>query len=123
MIDLTQLLIAVCVVVGCFYIGRKVFQFDDATEDRRKAAGVIASLLDRLGLPRLAEIFRNYSVGDYSGFIASMVELGKLVLKGEAVVMAELDTLFDRLLEHKLADPKFVTYLQTRIDAVTEEVA
>ena len=84
-ISATQLLIAILVAVGCFWIGRKLFDFDTAIEAHRKAAGVIASVLERYGMRRLAGIFRDFSVGDNSGWINALIDLGKELRSGGLV--------------------------------------
>src|SRR3989304_1437219 len=98
MFSATQLLLAVFIAIACFLVGKWGFKWDDKIEDRRKAAGIIAGVLDRYGLSRLAEVFRNYSVGDYSGFISCLSELAKLFSQHENPLVQELDTIFDRVL-------------------------
>jgi hypothetical protein len=123
MISLTQLVLLAFVVVACYIIGTVGFKWDDKIEDRRKAAGIIAGVLDRYGLKRLAEVFRCYSVGDYSGFIAEMAELAKTFLQSEDAVVKELDTIFDRVLTVKLANPESRAYLRARLSESEQVIA
>lgn len=117
MISAMQLLIAVLVIIGCYWLGTVGFKFDTSVEVRRKAAGVIAGVLQRYGLVRLSQIFLCYSCGDYSGFFDGLLALAKDFLQGEAAVVAELDEVFHRVFENKLADVKERAYLQSRLDA------
>jgi hypothetical protein len=118
MISALQLLIAVLVVGGCYLLGKWGFKFDTGVEIRREAAGAIAGVLESFGFKRLAEIFRKYSTGDYSGFINCMIDFGKLVLSGEEAFVKELDGAFDRMLDAKLANPVTLAYVKSKVDAV-----
>ena len=119
MISAMQLLILVLVVGGCYLLGKWGFKFDTGVEQRREAAGVIAGVLERFGFKRLAEIFRKYSTGDYSGFINCMIDFGKAVLSGEEVFVKELDAAFERMLDAKLANPVTLAWVKSKVDAAT----
>jgi hypothetical protein len=123
MISAMQLLILVLVVVGCYFLGSWGFKFDTGVEERRRAAGVIAGVLSRFGFTKLAEIFLNYSVGDYSGFINCMIDFAKAVLSGEEAFVKELDGAFDRMLDAKLANPVTLAYIKSKVDAATSGMA
>lgn len=96
------LLIAVAVLAVAALAGKKLFAIDTKIEDRRRAAAKLAATLKNLGLVKIPDLLIDYSVGDYSGMSAHVVETARLFLDGEEAVLKEFAKVFDRVLDAKL---------------------
>lgn len=123
-ISLWSLFVLAVICVCSLLAGIGIYAFNTGVEHRRTAAGIIATTLAQFGLLKLAEIFRLYSVGDYSGFIIAMIDLSEEVFASPAAFLTELQGAFDHVLKSKLANPKELAYLKTQIaDAEAGKVA
>lgn len=112
-------IIAVCCVCG-YFAAQWLFKKDTEVEERRRAAGRLASSLREMGFRELPEFFIDYSVGDYSGMCYKLKQLSEKMFAGEKAVMAELDTVFDKLLEIKLNTPEGRSQVKAKFDEATK---
>lgn len=99
----TILAIVGLAVVG-FYAGQFLFKQDTEVENRRRAAIKISSSMKEHGLEKVAAFLEDYSVGDYSGMVKKMKDLGA-ILADPAMADLEFDKVFTKLLDVKLNDP------------------
>jgi hypothetical protein len=118
MISWMTILFAVALYFIGNSVGKWLFKENTLVEQRRTAAGIVASVLERFGLKKIAAIFRDYSTGNYSGFFNGLIRLSeRLSTEGEDALIADLTEAFNRMLEQMLLDPKERAYLQGRLDA------
>jgi hypothetical protein len=92
----------VCVPLLGFFVGKWLLQKDTEKENRRKAANRMASALRNVGLKRMPELLECYAVGDWSGIAKQVQTVGEMLMQGENVVLAEVDTVFMSVLSAKL---------------------
>lgn len=111
---LQAVLLLVVPILG-YYSVKYGLSKDQNQEDRRRGAAKMASTLRSYGLTVTADLLIDYSVGDYSGMGQKFAALGKLAVSGEEVVLAELEKVFDRILEIKLSTPEGVSALQKKM--------
>lgn len=104
-------------IVGIMFgIGWMLFSADDRVEERRRRAGDVARTLSSLGFKKLPLIFADYSIGDYSGMLRGIHELHDILID-PAQRQAELEKVFQLLIEEKLKDPDKLKVLQKLVDA------
>ncbi len=93
------------VVIGMFFAGKLMFRADTRVEERRRSAAKLSGTLREVGLTRIPSVLDDYAVGDYSGMVRGIRELGD-DLKDPDKRSAEFERLFRLTLEHKLKDPE-----------------
>lgn len=112
MIDLNMLVIPGLIGVAAFFAAKFLLKKDDEVERRREAAIDLAAEFKNYGLEISADMLKKYAVGDYSGMAHIIGDAVRLLMKGQDVVVKELDTVFKRVLEKKMASDEgraFVT--------------
>jgi len=92
-----------------------LFQKDTEVENRRRAAGLLATKLSNYGLKRVPALLICYSVGDYSGLFEGVREIFKLFLEDEDALMKELDGVFESVLAVKLNTEQGRAYLAAKL--------
>jgi hypothetical protein len=117
-----EIVLAVIVACGLGYAGVKwLYKKDTEIENRRREAVKIAGTLESLGLPRLADFFADYSVGDYSGMAEHIKNLAVALASGEKAIVQEFELIFSRCLAAKLENEEGRAFIAARLaDAVTE---
>jgi hypothetical protein len=88
--------------MASYLIGKWAFGKDTEVENRRRAAAQLAAKLTEMGLKQTPAFLIDYSVGDYSGMAMKIKQLADLFLHGESAVVAELDSVFNNVLNAKL---------------------
>lgn len=117
-----EIVLAVIVFLGLGYSGVKwLYKKDTEIENRRREAVKIAGVLESLGCPRLADLFADYSVGDYSGMGEHIKNLFQILTSGQAGIIQEFELVFSRCLEAKLGNTEGRAFIAARLaDAVTD---
>ena len=110
-----QVLLSLAVPVLSFYTLKYALSKDQNQEDRRRGAAKMAATLRAYGLEITADLLIDYSVGDYSGMAQKFAALGELAASGEGAVIAELEKVFERILERKLTTSEGVSALQKKL--------
>jgi len=101
-VSLLQVIVLALVAVLAWLSAKWLFQKDTVVEDRRRGAAKLAAALTAYGLSKIPAFLIDYSVGDYSGMAEKMKSLADLFLSGEQSVIAEFDTVFEKVLAAKL---------------------
>ena len=83
-------------------------------ERRRKHALELARLMTAWGLDWFAEGYEMYAVGDYSGLAYKVSEIVKAV-RSDAAMVARLDGVFWKLLDHYRDDAAKVAEIRKRL--------
>lgn len=107
-------ILAVIGIVG-YFIARWLFQKDTEIENRRRGAAKLAGVLSAKGLKKVPDFLIDYSVGDYSGMGTHIKQLADLFLDGEDAVLKEFETVFENLLNAKLATPTGRAYVASKL--------
>ena len=110
-----QVLLSLAVPVLGYYAVKYGPSKDQNQEDRRRGAAKMAATLKAYGLEVTGDLLIDYSVGDYSGMAQKFAALGKLAASGEGAVIAELEKVFEKILERKLMTPEGVSALQKKL--------
>ena len=122
-INLTQILILAAIGVVTWLAVKYGVKFDSNVEMRRRAAFDLAGKLRELGLMRIPDFLGDYAVGDYSGMLRKIADVGRTFLQGEEAVMAEFSKVFERLLTTKLQTVEGRLYVKTKIEEAEKRLA
>ena len=126
-INLVQILILAAIAVVSWLAAKYGVKwgvnFDSGVELRRRGAFDLAAKLRELGLVQIPDFLADYAVGDYSGMVGKMANLGRTFLQGEDTVMAEFAKVFDRLLSKKLETAEGRLYVKAKMDEVEKRLA
>ncbi len=99
-----------------------IYKKDEAREERRRGAAVMAMKLSELGLKKVPAFLIDYSVGDYSAMAAKLKDVGTTFLAGESQVIEEFGKIFENVLEAKLKSETGRAYIAAKLsDAVHPE--
>ena len=108
----------------CSWLAAKwLFKKDTEVENRRREAGQLAATLKEMGFQDLPEFFIDYAVGDYSGMAYKLGAVAKKLAGGEKAVLAELETVFTKLLAIKLNSPEGRVLVAARLAEVEKQFA
>jgi len=102
MLSLNTLVILGLICVVGFLGSKWLFKKDTEIENRRRGAAKLAASLKAYGLEKIPDFLIDYSVGDYSGMAMKIQQLAEMFIAGEAVVIAEFDAVYERVLAEKL---------------------
>jgi hypothetical protein len=121
MFVLSPAIIALMVLVPItgYFVVKWVFTKDTESEKRKKAANRMAGTLRSAGLRHLPEFLEDYAVGDWSGMAKKVYMIAEMINGGEEVVLTELNTVFGRVLEAKLATEEGRAFLSAKLKEVT----
>ncbi len=86
----------------------------DRRETRREIADQAADAVRELGFDLLADLFKLYVRGDYSGIARVAKDLVKLC-QNKTELLLRLDKLFWNLLEHAITDPGKLAKIEAKI--------
>lgn len=103
MIDLNMLVIPGLIGLAAYFGVKFFLKKDDEVERRREAAIDLAAEFKNYGLEISADMLKKYAVGDYSGMAHIIGDAVRLMQKGKSVVIEELDVVFKRVVEKKMA--------------------
>lgn len=117
--NVTSILIVLGIAVGAYFLSQYAFGAGNRQEDRRRAAAELAAKLKSLGLVQIPDLLLDYSVGDYGGMAAHIMQVSKLFLGGEEAVLQEFAKVFERLLDAKLATEEGRAIIKAKLDAAT----
>lgn len=85
------------------FVGTKLLvKGDNRVEDRRRRAVQLASWCSNNGLPILSQMLASYSIGDYSGVLSNLQNIGDLVAD-PAQAQATIDLFLTTQLGKKLS--------------------
>ena len=102
-LSLSNIIIVALIGVCGWLAGKWLFKKDTEIENRRRAAAQLANKLSEMGFKELPVFFLDYAVGDYSSMAFKLTELARTMMSGEKAILAELDDVFSKLLQIKLA--------------------
>ncbi len=88
-------------------------------ERRRRSALEFADIMRDWGLTWFAEGYRMYAVGDYSGLAYKIKEVVGAV-RSDQVILAKLDDVFWKVLEHYKDLPDKADEIRKRLDLATK---
>lgn len=83
--------LCICLPLLAYFICRWAFEKDTALEDRKRAAGLLASKLTALGFVRSPKLLTDFSIGDVPSLILDFEDILNLFLDGEDAVMKEIN--------------------------------
>lgn len=92
--------------VLAYFVGKWYFKKDEEKEDRRRAAGILAIELAKVGFVKLPAFLVDYSVGDYSSMLYKLKTIVELATSDPHAFMREFDTVASRVLDAKLSTPE-----------------
>ena len=112
----------VCVIASgvCYYLAAWLFKKDTESENRRRGAVKLASVLSALGLKKIPKFLEDYAVGDLSGMAHSIKELVELFVNGEEAVLAEFSQVFESCLVAKLKTETGRAYVAAKLSDAAE---
>lgn len=117
-------LVIVALAGLCAWLAVKwLFKKDTEVENRRREAAHLAGTLKGMGFQDLPEFFIDYSVGDYSGMAYKMSQVARKLAGGEKAVLAELESVFDKLLVIKLNTPEGRNLVSAKLSEVKKLMA
>ena len=100
------ILSTVLALLGMYLVGKWAFTKDQEFEDKvQRPAMHISRVLSAMGLIRLPKIMECVAIKDFSGLYQEIRDFSKLLIGGEAAVVAEFDQVFKNVLTKKLALP------------------
>jgi hypothetical protein len=117
--------LVVAIPLLAYFLCKAGFEKDTALEDRRRAAGLLASRLTSLGLKRSPKLLTSYSIGDYGSLINDFEQLVSLFLDpdNEDALMKEISGTFESVLTAELATPDGLALVKAKLAALTAPVA
>lgn len=118
----------VLAAVVAFGVGKAgvsfIYKKDEAREERRRGAALMAMKLSKLGLKKTPEFLIDYSVGDYSAMAAKVKNVASTFLEGDVAVVEEFGQIFENVLVAKLKSETGRAYIASKLsDAVYPEDA
>jgi len=121
-IDFQSLALVAAVGVAAYFGIKWVVSKDTEVEARRASAYELAKKLEQYGLRIIPRIPAAYAVGDYSGLIATLIEVAKIFLAGDEAIVKELEQTFDKVLSVKLSTPEGRALLEAKLAEIKAAV-
>lgn len=117
--------IALCILapVTAYLVGKWLLTKDAALEARRKAAAQLAATLQAYGLTRIPRFLLDYATGDLPGMFDEIHQLAELFNESEDMVLKEFDTVFQNVLNVKLATTDGRAAITAALNAATAKPA
>lgn len=105
---------AVCAAIG-FVSTRLALKANQRIAARRIHAAELACKYEAYGLQRIPELLRIYSTGDYVELARKLRSVAEVIKTSESSLIAEFDTVYNRILEKKLQDKDAIHALAARV--------
>jgi len=100
---LLYIVVAAALAYGGYKLGALLFRVDTGIEDFKRNLIRVSQVCSSLGMTRLAGFLEDIVVDDISGVLHKSSKIIQLLATSDTIVLQELDGVFSRILDAKLA--------------------
>jgi Co/Zn/Cd efflux system component len=97
------------------FVGAYLFRKDTQLENKKRKAIELAAKLKQYGLVQIPALLIDFAVGDLSDFLHRVHMMAEMFTGDEKALFAELDGIFERVLEAKLHTEEGRAYLHAKL--------
>lgn len=112
------ILAVVCAILVGREVGKWLFGQNAKLMQKKRAAQVLAGKLRENGLRLLPALLEDFAVGDVQDMVEKIHDVAKLVESGSDAIEKELEGVYERVLDAKLAKPEGLALVKAKIAAL-----
>lgn len=117
------ILAAVVAVLVGREVGKWLFGQNAKLMQKKRAAQVLAGKLRENGLRLLPGLLEDFAVGDVQDMVEKIHDVAKLVESGSDAIEKELEAVYERVLDAKLAKPEGLALVKAKIASLEASAA